>query len=221
MAYYPKSQIKTNQYTDGSEYNTPNGNSYQGFYYKVSTGKLYTGKSPQDSPNLLLTLQRTLLSDDEFIGVTQNTQISQAVPAMDGGDPDPQIPERYRSTAYLYGEYVSRNEGPPKSLTIPYFNPNTPTDKDYTIGEFRRYFCKRVNNIIYIEINKQQYDSLINRDINWYWAMYIPFYTPWNISGDINQVETTNRNIIKLTSFREKLPKLGAYLKDNYLKYYK
>ena len=42
-----------------------------------------------------------------------------------------------------------------------------------------------------------------------------------DISGDKNQVETTNRNIVELATFRRKLPKLGDYLKFNYLKYYK
>ena len=53
------------------------------------------------------------------------------------------------------------------------------------------------------------------------WSTYIPFYIPWSISGDVNQVETTNQKIVLLTSFRNKLPKLGDYLKFNYLKYYK
>jgi len=52
-------------------------------------------------------------------------------------------------------------------------------------------------------------------------AMYIPFTLPWNISGDKNKVATTNENIVKLTTFRKKLPKLGDYLKHNYIKYYK
>ena len=46
--YYPLSQIQTNLYTNGGEYVVKStGNSYKGFYYKVSTGKLYVGKLPE------------------------------------------------------------------------------------------------------------------------------------------------------------------------------
>ena len=220
MSYYPLSQIKTNLYTQGTEYQTPDGNEYTGFYYKVSTGKLYTGKTPQNPPNLLLTLQPQQEENNEDILLSRTIQKSQVIPSHKEGDPDPNINPIYQPTLYLASEYNSLID-PPSSKSIPYTLLNTPTSKDYTIGEFRRYFCKRANNIIYIEIDKQQYDFLINRDSNWYWEMYSPFFIPWNISGDVNQVETTNRNIVKLTSFRKNLPKLGDYLKFNYLKYYK
>jgi hypothetical protein len=45
--YYPKSQIKTNLYTDGNKYilsTTKEG--YTGFYYEISTGQKYTGENP-------------------------------------------------------------------------------------------------------------------------------------------------------------------------------
>ena len=103
----------------------------------------------------------------------------------------------------------------------PYFNPNYPTDEDYTIGEFRRYFCKKSNNIIYIEIDKVQFDLLLNKDSKILWSMYIPFAIAWNISGDKDKVATINKNIVELTAFRNRLPKLGDYLKHNYIKYYK
>jgi hypothetical protein len=57
MAYYPKSQVKTNLYTNGDEYTTspstspPSVSGYTGYYFKTSTGKLFTGKDPSDIPN--------------------------------------------------------------------------------------------------------------------------------------------------------------------------
>ena len=51
--YYPKSQIKTNLYTNGNEYTVlSTGDIYQGFYYKISTGEYFTGRTPDDRPNL-------------------------------------------------------------------------------------------------------------------------------------------------------------------------
>ena len=53
--YYPKSQIKTNLYTSGDEY-VPilGGDPYRGFYYKTSTGQYFTGRTPDDRPNIEL-----------------------------------------------------------------------------------------------------------------------------------------------------------------------
>ena len=218
MPYYPLSQIQTNFQTDGTELQTPDGEPYVGFYYKVSTGKKYTGKSPQAGGNLELSaLQIDDFTPDESITVTSKYQITEAFPL---GDIDPDISPEYKTTANVYFEYVNLNK-PQPTVSVPYFNPNYPTNEDYTVGEFRRYFCKRANNIIYLEIDELQYTLIVDKSPSIMWSTYIPFFIPWSISGDINQVETTNQKIVLLTSFREKLPKLGDYLKFNYLKYYK
>ena len=53
--YYPKSQIKTNLYTNGNQYIlSTTKEPYIGPYYEISSGDKYTGKNPQDGPNILL-----------------------------------------------------------------------------------------------------------------------------------------------------------------------
>ncbi len=54
--YYPKNKIKTNQTaTELDRYYVVNtGKEYYGFYYKLYTGELYTGRFPGDGDNLLL-----------------------------------------------------------------------------------------------------------------------------------------------------------------------
>ena len=215
MPYYPLSQIQTNFQTDGTELETSDGVPYVGFYYKVSTGKKYTGSSPQSGGNQeLFTISINELPPEE------TTSKPQIIEAFAPGDIDPYVNPYYQETQQIYNEYVNLTSFP-KTTTPPYFNPNYPTDEDYTIGEFRRYFCKRANNIIYLEIDKTQYDLMIQKSPLIMWSTYIPFNIPWSISGDKDKVATINKNIVKLTSFRNKLPKLEAYLKDNYLKYYK
>mgnify|MGYP003646912707 CR=1 FL=1 len=218
MPYYPLSQIKTNLQTDGTEYQTSDGTPYVGFYYKVSNGKLYTGKSPQAGENRELSIQQiNQFPTDLSPNINPKNQI---IPAFPDGDPDPTINPIYQETSHIYNEYNNLVKHPATVFT-PYFNPTYPTEQDYNIGEFRRYFVKRSNNIIYLEIDKPQYDLIINKNPSIMWSMYIPFTLPWNISGDKNQVATINKNLVELTSFRRKLPKLGDYLKHNYIKYYK
>ena len=66
--YYPKSQLKTNLYTNGGEFilNTTL-QLYKGYYYEVSNGDKYTGKYPQDGGNVLLTLPKENLPEGNIV----------------------------------------------------------------------------------------------------------------------------------------------------------
>lgn len=216
MAYYPLSQITPNLYTDGTEYETPSGENYTGFYFRTSRGELFTGRTPQDQPNLRLFPQRQNLEapTEDFL---RRFEIKGA---FNPGDVDPDMnPDFLNGPIYIYDEYASFR-GYPESTYLPYYSPVAPTEKDYSVGEFRRYFCKKTNQIIYIEIDKDQYDKLISRNPQIYWQMYKPFFLNWQITGNKQQVAQTNKNITELKSKREKLPKLGDYLKHDYIKYY-
>jgi len=47
MPYYPKSQIKTNQYSNGTLFVLTSGVVYTGYYYQTSDGRYFSGKNPQ------------------------------------------------------------------------------------------------------------------------------------------------------------------------------
>ena len=143
MAYYPLSQIKTNLQTDGTEYQYLDGTPYKGFYYKISTGKYYTGKSPQSG-------QPQEIVEIPSVKLNSIPQTKQIVAAFKSNDIDPTILPEFQETQNIYSDYVALTSVP-TSIQNPYYNPTYPTDEDYTIGEFRRYFVKRANNIIYIE----------------------------------------------------------------------
>ena len=53
--YYPKSQVKTNLYTNGGEYAISDSNTpYKGYYYKTSTGEYFSGRTPNETPSFRL-----------------------------------------------------------------------------------------------------------------------------------------------------------------------
>jgi len=200
--YYPKSQIKTNLYTNGNEYTVlSTGNIYQGFYYKISTGEYFTGRTPDDRPNL------------EIVPIIQPTEVTLN-----------NVSFRYNIDVAFDSplEYEGGFQADSTSIQIvPYYIASTPTEQDYQIGEFRRYFCKKGNEILYLEIDKTQYDLLVTKNPSILFSLYEPFNLPWQITGVQEEVEKTNRNIVALTSQRLKLPEFGRYLNNNYLKYYK
>ena len=65
--YFPLSQIKQNQYTNGGEYIlTSTSEDYVGYYFSTSTGKYYSGKNTYDTPNIELINSDSRISPPTF-----------------------------------------------------------------------------------------------------------------------------------------------------------
>ena len=193
--YFPESQITPNQYTNGGEFQVKSTcQDYKGYYFITSTGQRYTGRNQNDNPVLELT---------SLISNTSNT--------------NPNLPEVTTLTDYTYNNIIP---APFKIIYKPVYNPNIPTQQDYQIGEYRRYFCKKTNEIIYLEINQNTFNKLATQSPDILWQYYLPFYLPWNLTGTKEQVATVNRNIVLLTMKNLSLPQFDAYLKFDFTKYY-
>lgn len=196
--YYPKSQIKPNLYTNGGEFAYANTNQeYIGYYFKISTGKYFSGRNQDDRPNEELLSINTDITTNETL-----LSINQAVVVIDP----------------VYS-YVTNTPVPPATF-IPSFNPNHPNQQDYQNGEFRRFFCKKINEVIYIEINQDTFDKLVAKNPQILWQLYQPFFIDWKLTGDKQQVAQVNRNSTELVIFRNKFFGLNEYLKLDFLKYY-
>lgn len=200
--YYPLSQITTNLNTNGGEFVYANNlQDYKGDYYKTSKGEYFTGKTPQDGLNELLIpapldggVQTTIQNNIESFVNTDDTQV---------------------------GDYLNITNQSPIALSTPTYSATLPTQQNYQNTEFRRYFCKKANEIIYLEISKENYDKLVAQDSQILFSLYIPFNLPWKLTGDREQVYKINKNITELASVRQNLPMLSEYLKMDFTKYYK
>ena len=207
MAYYPKSQIKTNLYTNGEEFTlvenqTSNAsNVYIGYYFKTSTGQLFTGKTPSDTPNYLLyPIQPLAFSENsDFI---QNPSIM----------------------TYSYDEldftYTSANNvNTSKTREIPSFYLTLPTDQEKQNGSFMRYFCKKNNELKYFEISQISYNKLTNQDPSIAFDLYSGVSLSWVIKGDPTQVSVTNSTKVSQVSNDNNWLGFSQYFK-NYSQYY-
>jgi hypothetical protein len=215
--YFPKSQITPNLYTNGREFvNSLTKEGYTGFYFKTSSGRFFTGKNQDDRPNIELikieplTPSKTPQQENNvvFYSFTDNPNSLTSSPLI------------YEETL-KYALLKDINIYNPPVVITPSYSPTLPTSQDYQNGEFQRYFCKKTNEIKYIEINKEQFDKLIAQDPQIEFSLYQPFTITWIISGDKDTVAKTNRNIVELASFRQKLPRLADYLRFDYTKYLK
>jgi hypothetical protein len=173
MAYIPKNKIKTNLHTSGGEFAYASTQEpYVGDYYELSTGKFFTGKTPNSA------------------------NVKELVKMTDG-------------------------EGgvlPPTSLP---HSPLLPTPQDYKNGEFIRYFIVRKNQSFFIELDKATFDKYKQRNSTVSWRLYNPFSLFWVLTGDINQVAQTNKNVTELIEYQEQAFGLSLYLQENWTQYYK
>jgi len=199
--YYPESQITKNLYTNGGEFELIfDKTEYKGFYYSISTGKYYTGKDYSDPTTQELQsiipklIQPKINQPDKSILINEINTINY----LNINNPEPNE----------YSQYV------------PPFNVTLPSIEDYNKGIFTRYFCKKSNELIYIEINKDTYDKLVNKDSNIMWSMYIPFNISWRLRGNKELVFVTNKNQVEFITNKNSYFMFPEYLRFEYVKYY-
>lgn len=204
MPYYPKSQIKTNLFTNGNEFEQSiTKTAYQGYYYEISNGEKYTGKTPEDGPNILLTLQPNPIQQLIQIPYPEDSPIviqsSEIVP-LD------------------FPEYVIQDT--PTVRSIPLFNPTLPTPQDNQNGQFNRYFCKKNNEVRYLEIDQNTYKQLQNKDPKIASDLYTPIVVLWIIQGNQTQVYNSNKATVQAIETNAKWGGFSQYFQEKYLKYY-
>jgi hypothetical protein len=222
MPYYPKSQIKTGLYTNGGEYVLITTKEYyKGSYYKTSSGKKYAGELITNAPSIEL-IYATDIINPEFSkpgGPTSNSQfknfisVSPNLPSLNTQTNTPII-QPNNILPYTDNDKLSHDR------YIPYFSPTLPTEQEKQSGYFNRYFCKKNNELRYIEINQSSYTKLLNKDKDIAWDLYSPATIKWQIKGDGYQCASSNQ--ASVTLIERTLGWLGfsQYFKSNFGKYY-
>jgi hypothetical protein len=220
--YFPKSQIQTNLYTNGNEFQKiTTKETYTGFYFKTSTGQFYTGKTPNDGPNTQLVKFNSstpdiLTSTSPILPSNITTVVPEFLKLISAVN---DTPTDSKGNAYP-SEIDQRNY--PRSINqryLPVSTPTFPTEKEYEVGVFQRYFCKKNNELVYIEINKRDYDLLVNRSPNIAWDLYSALPVLWYIKGNIEDVYKINKNLISLIERKNKWHGFTQYFKDDFTKY--
>ena len=159
--YYPKSQIQTNIYTDGTELTYADGpqkgTAYRGYYYKLSNGEMWTGKTPEEPPNDRLELPPVTL-DEKFSGETLTVDLwYNSQERIDDGWDGP-VPgdnniynggNEFQQTDVM-SDYLSIREGYDPTLTTPNYpqlpqvSVTKPTEDDYK----KKYGIKSLYRVI-------------------------------------------------------------------------
>jgi len=195
--YYPKSKIIVDQYTAGEELvYLKTDIFYQGYYYVVADGRIYTGKNPNDGISKELQAIPTYKQrkTDNVEASTLNIQdLSEAEPS---------------NLEYDQIRRKTNKQPAAKSLIEPQYSlPNV------SYPSFIRYFAKRTNGSVFIEINKDTYNKLANKDRLYNWPAYTVFTLPWT-TGQASraEIEAINRKIVYSTEQSQKLYGLSQYI---------
>ena len=199
MPYFPKNRITENLYTNGWEYAIKKtGVEYIGYYHKIFTGAAFTGKNPQVNPSYELIPYHQLdnLNTDAPKGFFNKDSV------------------RYNSIKNIRK----------KTAIIPYSDSPQPkypvlTNSDYELGEFERYFLKKRNQSLYIEILKNDYTNIRKNQRGPIFLLYSPFSLPWKITGNPQDVLDINRNMTLLTEKDKQLKDFSKFLTD-YTQFY-
>ena len=204
--YFPKSQIITDLYTNGNEFiflNTTN--EYVGNYFQTSDGKFYTGKNPNDPPiREIIKSEGTPTQDVEEQNI--NSYTTEAGVYL--------VPE-----VYAFNTKLNVNASPPSP---PIQVINLPTEKNYNLGEFQRYFASKNNEIKYTEIDLKQFNKFQNEEPDVDFNLYKVFSLPWLISGNRNDVTNVNQKTIERIAKSFNLPGVQSYFNgklDQYFRY--
>jgi len=203
--YYPKSKIIPDQYTNGDKliYASSRLN-YLGYYHILADGRIFSGKNPNDGIPQLLVFP---------IDVSSRPQTIEELP-FPTNEPENYI---FNTTGTDYDAIRLKSNIQPPSISLiePKYTPPIAT-----YPSFIRYFVKRTNNSVYIEVNKSTYNAIESKDSKWNWAIYFAFNIPWTTGGNFkNEVYKVNRDIVLLTEQRLKLYGFSNYITD-YTEFY-
>jgi hypothetical protein len=222
--YYPKSQVKTGLYTNGSEYVvSTTQQDYIGYYFEVSNGKKYTGTNPNNSAIELTPFnssfgitgpitQTSTLQTNPIIPETIVAPVTITTPTV-----SPEDVIRY-SNGNNTSTYSTTFNAKPRA--IPQFGLTYPTDQEKQKGIFTRYFCKKNNELRYMEITKSTHDRLVNKNDNIAWDLYTSVSIPWRISGDISQAYSSNQASVFQVEGQNSFIAFSQYFKGKFSQYY-
>ena len=203
--YYPPSQIKTNLYTNGNELvYSSDYSDYQGYYYKTSNGKYYTGRNPDDGPVSEIIIPNYSKEEDAEEGEEGNYTSEAALYLV----PD----------VYAQSQNLNTNSIPPKPPTQ---ITRVPTEENYQLGEYQRYFSTKLNEVQYKEISLNEYNKFKNEEPDVDYFLYNVFTLPWLISGDRNEVVNVNKLTTERIQRRYSLVGFTSYFDGKYDQYFK
>ena len=218
MTYIPKNRIKENLYTSGDEFILSTTREfYKGFYHSLYTGDFFTGKTQNDKP-----IQRIIKYEVSTSSPLPPNLESENVIALFLNDPDPIVNKNQWNQRDIVNYLAIRGQNiqDDQPRMMPQFYYPSPTEDDYQLGVFTRYFAVKINESQYLEIDEKTYKKMSKQSSTMVWELYQIFKMQWTIDGIESEVFDINRNQVLILERRINRRGLQEFLSNNYLKFY-
>jgi hypothetical protein len=178
LKYYPLTRIRTNLYTRGDEYSTPDGKPYAGRYYLTYDNKAFTGINPVLGTNEELTSIKILTENTTNSNISSNIAASNTYTAA--------TTQNTKKTVELANVTLTQLNS--------YFP--IPLASDYSRGYFTRYFAKTVSGAQYvIEISQTDYSQLQNKNISPTILGYESTSMLWQLTGPLHDTRKSQYQV--------------------------
>lgn len=152
-------------------------------------------------------------SGEEYIGeyiqygqkyFAGNTILNLKVPLKKIPEGDDTIARDTRT--FLYNQLNKKQYKKLKDRSIPIGTKPTPTERDYMEGEWKRYFCQRINNPDdFLELDAEGYKKLKEGEYDNF------LYTPGEIIWSLTNKQLNNDNVIRLI---RQFPRIQFFFND-------
>lgn len=178
--YLPKSKYKTSIATKQDSLVDPNGVLYEGAYFETFKGEKFTGSAPSNSSKRLTDITGPDQTDGTLtLGFVEPVRVT-----------DYDIVREDKKELQLRA-----------TLPVPIYYPK-PSQKDYTKGNFKRYFAVDKTTGQILEVSPAVYASMKAQKPEYYYPKYRLKTLKWSL-----QKRSENRINAAVT-------KLDSYLKD-------
>ena len=160
--YYPKSQIKSNLYTNGGEYvYASNKTVYTGYYYTTSDGKAFSGKEPNSGINVrLISYSSTTGNEETSQPINSTSEIIRSTINATSDPFDDDIP--YKNYVDNTNSYPKLKNFKPRKIPDQYLR--RPQKEDLKLGGYNKFFTKKRTSFLYYETSEEDYNLLIGKD---------------------------------------------------------
>ena len=220
MPYYPLSQIQTDLFTNGNEYVIKSNLSpYKGSYYKISTGKSFTGNVPsnQSKEIILIDLATNQPISDNKISIEVPSSKIVNIVSLSSTD-DAGVYDNKGNIIYKANTSNYTSDSQPRTLPSSYYPVLTQEQKNK--GQLTRYFAKKSNELRYIEVDKKTYDALESKSSDIAFDLYVPASLIWKIKGDKQEIYTSNKAATTSVEQQFRWPGFSQYFKDKFTQFY-
>jgi len=214
--YIPKNRIKTNLYTRGNEYKKlSDGEEYIGYYWSMYDGTFYSGNNPDVNPT------EQIIKIDTIANIEMQESKEQEFQQYAANYDMEVVPGQYQNMKDI-DVYNNINKVDISTTQIvPQQFYSSPLETDYENGFYIRYFACKINEIKYLELDKNTYTKMKDQDPAYNYKPYRIFKLQWSLVGDPKNLYQANLSVVNILEKRLSKKGFKDFLKNDFTQFYR